>query len=387
MKLDRIAGLFLLLIVTRIASAQDCVEFFPGDCPDTTSINSTFSVKQNLDEGISASVAAMKDSARKVLLHELNRISKKENWSLMELDDYFGYGPLLAVPSDLEDEKRPPVQYGVVFQFMFNPDSLKVAKKWREDFYQKVVSFMSTDTAVTMQNYRSHKDEQQQRQDSALYYGALEQQYAQANATAYQNAILSNDQKFIDRYNKQMDYYNKKMNGFVNDANKESDKDQSRLEEDQNSLDRERYNAKVRFRNACVLQVAFECHAGVSSVPDEAKETVPQTLQVSGVTKAFLFQNSEPSFSGGNIVYDGSKGSWIAMLLFGPWVPAKDGKYSYNPAFIADRKNFDSETVKKIPGNKIQNISIHVSGQKDYVMKFIRDFDASKINQLITVSQ
>ncbi|MGH2647756.1 MAG: hypothetical protein ACRDE8_09325, partial [Ginsengibacter sp.] len=55
----------------------------------------------------------------------------------------------------------------------------------------------------------------------------------------------------------------------------------------------------------------------------------------------------------------------------------------YHSRFFDDKKNTDKVTLKKIPCDKVQTISIHIEGSTGSVNQFMKVFDTQKINSLI----
>jgi hypothetical protein len=72
-----------------------------------------------------------------------------------------------------------------------------------------------------------------------------------------------------------------------------------------------------------------------------------------------------------------------ALLLFGPWNLQADAYNEYRPLFMANKTATDKTTAKRIKCDQVQEVVVHLSGNKKAIQQCISAIGWNELNAII----
>jgi hypothetical protein len=99
-----------------------------------------------------------------------------------------------------------------------------------------------------------------------------------------------------------------------------------------------------------------------------------------GVALARLYNNNEPIFNDPVNTFNRSRN--MALLLLGGW-NLKPDEYNYYHRAVTDKTNIDKVSDKKIKCDRVQNVAIHLSGNKKAMQSCLSTVAGSELQNLI----
>ncbi len=376
----RIASIIFSLYVNPVfAQLQPPCEAYPANCPDAESINNAQSKEICCtDNGITKAEFAMQNTMRSAVEDMLKETTAKENWKMEEFGELF---QVIAKQSDdniVPDNLRPPHVFSIAFQVIVNEDSLKLWRKWLENYNSRVMSEVQSAKPADEKAVNDVSANTQNMADSIAYYAKQQSDYVVAHSQEYQNAISNNNQAYIEKWNKQMAYFNSKSSAVSDKIDKQAKASQPNYYANQTALLNEHDKMMLQFKNACIVQVFVQCNKEVGV----GLKNLVKTSSLPGATEVCLFSNPHPDPKG-NDWYFGTFPN-IEEILLGDFQPQRDKYNGYKAVFATNRENTNSTSPKKVLSNKVQVVSIHICGRKDKVEKLASLLNLSKLNALIT---
>ena len=338
---------------------------WPADKPETGFIEESQSRQIRLTNLILPQEIAMQDRIRTLFTDMMQNAAKKLGWQMVELSEYTNEGALQSggTPYNL----RSPRGINITFQFVVNKDSLQAWKQYQINYNNKHLNTQSTiyDSQVDVTNsplYKRYKDSMEHYQN--LY-------------TNYVNAHQSEGAALYTK-DKHPKYYQDKENEFIEKMTNMTQQvqDNSGIDEMENSNESQTFN----FRNHTIVQVHFHVNAFTSGPLEQsiqgsqyASSTYPMPPALLSKIYAFKLNTS-----------DETPDKWknVLLVLMGNF-HTKSNEYGYYDAGFNHTTQGDEHTPKKIKSDKIQNISITISGNKMNVEKMAKLIDVAKLNSTI----
>jgi hypothetical protein len=351
MRIKFCSAVFIFLFGINLSSfAQQCDQF-PADCPNDGEIQQAEDSSVCITNLIFPVEISMQNLARDVTDTLLNQFAKKNNWQIIKLDEEAASGSRDGNGNSVPEEKRRPHKYEITYEFIVNADSLSLWKKWINDF--------ANGSADQFHQYQNNIALQQnviqQYSDSMTYYTTL----------AGQNATDQN----------RFTYYMNKANAFSDKINSITNSPQT--QQINNSRDDERTARTIQFHDGSIFQVTVSFN---NYLTENAGEPI-STTNISGVTLLRNYYNAKPDMNDAIHYFTHSKN--MTLILLGAWQSQTDQYGSYHATFELNGANTDAISVKKTPSYKIQNIDIHLSGNRNAIQKFLQEINLQKLNALI----
>lgn len=342
--------------------AQECPNY-PADCPETGTIEASQSIAVRTSNHAFPQVIKMQDNMRSLITIMMENISKKLHWPMVELTEFTSEGALYTNDKGIVDfipyPLAPPAEFSITFQFIVNKDSLQAWKNYQSDYDNRHSNDVSQDynniTATTESPlYKRYKD-------SADHYMNLYLNYVEKHKD--EGAALYTKDKHPAYYQKKQTEFLDKMTALTDQTHENA------------GIESEEALHEIitkRFINNTVVQVRFHVNDYVAEVGDlsfGSLETTSKPLPIKNVTLAKLYTIGKP---GGT----DSKWKHTLFMLLGNFhtTPSKDYKYQYHAGFASDK-----HTPKKIKTDKVQDISISITGNKKFIEKMVKFIDVDKL--------
>jgi hypothetical protein len=170
---------------------------------------------------------------------------------------------------------------------------------------------------------------------------------------------------------------NNMVNSYKQAANYQSNDE---IKKQQESFETYKHNKTIAYRNESIIRVTCNINEYTTASLSENAKIVKQ-LPEPGVSLSVLVHNNQPDEH--EIFGQYLRSSDYALLLFGRWVLTLNEYNAYNAMYRADKKSNDAVTIKKIPSDKVQTITIHVEGASKYINQFLQSLDMQKLTGLI----
>jgi len=357
--------LFLSIISCLSLYAQDYQQW-PADKPETANIEASQSRQIRSGNDILPQEIEMQDKMRTTITDMMENAAKKLEWKMVELSEYTNENGLqgAGTPYPL----RSPRGIEITFQFIADKDSLQAWKNDQTDYAHtrmnsQQANYSNLQTITEGPLY-------QQYQDSVNHYMKLYTTYT----TAHQDegaALYTKD--------KQPKYYMQKENEFINKmtAMTQQTQDNSGTEQAEDK----RKDETLRFRNHTVVQVKFSVNNYSAIALNQSLGPIESTsaaFPISGTIVSRLYSiptNQENK--------DLVKWNNVLLILLGNFQAKPGAENVYKAGFNFNGQG-DEHTPKKIESDKVQNISINISGDKINVEKMAKLIDVEKLNSTIT---
>ena len=357
--------LFFSVISCFSLYAQDYPQW-PADKPETGFIEESQSREIRLKNDILPQEIDMQDKMRTIITDMMENASKKLGWPVVELSEYTNEGGLQngGTPFLL----RSPRSINITFQFIVNKDSLQAWKIYQSDYANNHMNSQEAnyDNAQSLMESPKYK----QYQDSANYYMNLYTTYT---------TVRQNEGSALFTKDKHPKYYQQKEIFFINKmtAMTQQVHDNSRIE----LAEEKEEDVTFRFRNHTVLQVSFYVNKFTAGAIDQSlgpiqSSSVTFPKSAAKVSKLYSIPRNQENKK--LVKWDN-----VLLILLGNF-KAKPGQYGYYQAGFNLNGQGDEHTPKKIKSDKVQNISIHISGDKTNVEKMAKLIDVEKLNSKIT---
>jgi hypothetical protein len=366
---------FLLVYASVNTYAQPC-DKFPADCPDNEMLQQAAEKKWEGPADLKVKEEyLMQDSLRHFTIRMMEDIAKKKNWRLYELleDQESGIG--------IDDNTKPlpyllrrPCHWGISFIFIVSEDSLQAWQNWYNTDLKR-----RSDEVVEGYKQTDNSSEQSF-VDSATYYGNQKAKYMTDHLADYQKALLSSDPKSQKKYEDEMKKYDSKINAFINNANGKKDENFLGANSLQENLQEYKKRNTISYRNASLMRVSFNINDYTTPAFSETVK-MEKPLPVPSAALAALFHNSQPDEF--DRLSQFLRSPDFALLLFGKWITRLNQYNSYDAVYRSDKKANDAVSVKKIPPDKVQTISVFIEGSPGYINRFLQSFDPQKLNSLV----
>jgi len=344
--------------------AQDYPQW-PADKPETGFIEESQSRETRLRNSILPQEIEMQDKMRTTITVIMENASKKLGWPMVELSEYTNKNGLQG--ADTPYLLRSPRGIEITFQFIVNKDSLEAWKNYQTDYTNTRIksqqaSYNNAQAVTESPLYKQY-------QDSVNYYLKLYTTYITAHKDEGSSLFTK------DKHPK---YYQQKEDEFINKLTAVMQQAQGNTgtkEADDNEK-----NETLRFRNHAVVQVKFSVNNYSALAINQSLGPIESTSSVfpeSGVKVSRLY-----SISSNQVNKDLVKWNNVLLILLGNFQtkPSQDGIYQAGFNF---NKQGDEHTPKKIKSDKVQNISINISGDKTNVEKMAKLIDVEKLNNEI----
>jgi hypothetical protein len=344
--------------------AQDYPQW-PADKPETENINESQSREIRLKNLVLPQEIDMQDKFRVLITDMMEKVSKKLNWSMVELSEYTNDNAFQngGTPYNL----RSPRGIEITFQFIVNNDSLLAWKKY-ESNYEKS-SMNSLDVNYTNMQSIMESAKYKQFRDSADYYMNLYISYCEAHKSEGADLYTK------DKHPK---YYQQKETAFIDNANAmvQQTDDNSGIKESE-----EENKAETRrFRNHTVVQVKFHVNAYSGIAIDRSGSSIqftstPYPITGATLSKLYTVQKDQEHF-------DFDRWNNVMLILLGNFQTKIDKLENYNATYTLNGQG-DEHTPKKRKSQVVQNISINIYGDKGNVEKMASLIDIEKLNNEI----
>lgn len=349
---------------TGILYAQDCA-FYPADCPETEFIEQSQSRQDRLDNDILPQEIDMQDKMRALITVMMKNASLALHWDMIELKEYTNDGGLQSggTPYPL----RSPRGIDITFQFIVNKDSLQAWKNYQTDYDKRHYNDISQDynnitTTTESPLYKRYKD-------SADHYMKLYTTYVEEHKD--EGAALYTKDKHPAYYQKKQTEFLDKLNALTDQTHRNSGIESKESEHDKITR---------RFRKNIVVQVHFHANNFVGIAIDQSLGPIESTsvtfpLPHAALSKLYTVKENQTNES---LV----KWNNIILILLGNFL-TKPNNYGYYDAGFNHNSQGDEHSPKKIKSDKVQNISISISGNKKFIEKMLKFIDVDKLNGTI----
>jgi len=377
--------LCLVLFYQLDLRAQNCDQF-PADCPDNETLQQQAGKKWAGPADLKVKEEyAMQDSLRHFTTAMMHDAAKKKNWECYAFleDDDPGIG-IGGNTKPLPYKLRRPCQWAISYVFIVNRDSLEAWRNWYNNDLQNRANDVVNSYKESNNNLPGD-DLQKKYPDSAAYYGDVKTKYMTGHAGDYQKALLSGDQKGIKKYEDEMKKYDDKINSLITKANENTTHGFSASEKKNQGLQDYKLTRTIAFRNASIVRITIQFNHDIAGPNDFASSDPEKAARINKATRpgnipAALFSvfqhNNEPDNEWGH-------GPDVAFLYFGKWDLKTDEYYFHHAGFSKDKKNTDPVSVKEIPCDKVQTITISAEGSPKYINQFLQSLDSQKLNSII----
>ncbi|PWT98053.1 MAG: hypothetical protein C5B52_12830 [Bacteroidetes bacterium] len=364
------------------AQSTECKEY-PADCPATESIEScqdSIRCDYLLPQEFTAAHKA-KSTVKKMM----EQIAAQKSWQVYELDEMNGQGHwyddahLQPVPYS----KRPPSAFNISFIFIVSQDSLDAWRSWIVNV-QHAAADNNAENFKQVSSGLENNSTYKTYFDSSMYYANLQGEYLTQHMSEYQAALQSNDTKALKKHEEDMKKFQSKINYYTGKANATRDKAYASAG-NQYESDRNDWKTKIiHYREASILYVKFEFNLnvaeayGTSADPGNADDINhnAKPVNVPNAVMANIYHNKK-----GEGKLEAAPN--FALILFGGWQSQFSEGYTHHANFMMNRENTDVVSVKKIPCDKIQTISLRLEGSNIHMNEFLHFLDTGKIYGMI----
>ena len=360
----------LLLLPFGYTYAQ--CPYYPADCPDKDYPNADRAEDSigKLDNPLVPQEIAMENRLHEFVAAIMTRLAEKEHWDAVEITE--GGAPGFRAPDEsvLLYEKRPPHWFSITWQCIVNNDSLQKWKSWLTGFSERRLQ--------EVQQYagrqQSKEGNRQVFMDSANYYSDLKAKYMTDHAQQYQQAVLSNNKAGMAAYEKENERYDKKINAFVNKA--ATLQQDAQAQNETSNGDNEKRSSTILFHDASVVLLQFDFNMDIAQTAGRPVGTA----SVAGASFA-RYYTATPDLTDGLNSFTHSVNN--ALLLLGPWNLQADSYNDYHPSFMADKTATNKTTAKRIKCDQVQEVVVHLSGNKKAIQQCISAISWSELNAIL----
>lgn len=356
-----LATAILVLITFRLA-AQDYPQW-PADKPETEYIAESQSRDIRIKNGVLPQEVEMQDKMRFLIYDMMQNAAKGLHWHMAELSEFTNNGPLQSggTPYAL----RSPRGIGITFQFIVNTDSLEAWKNYQANAIKinsKKISniYSNTQSLLGSPLYRHY-------QDSEMYFMKL---YLTYDANKNESAS-----KKMPRQ-----YYLQKVNEFKNKTKAITQPAHDTSEMQMQKIKNENETNTFHFRNCTIVQVMFRVNNDIGIPVNQSSGPIQSTfinytLPNTTLANLYTFEKKQTNTS---LV----KWNNVMLILLGNFLLSKDSYGDYPAGFTRNRQD-DEHSPKKIKSDKVQTISINISGSKINIEKMVKFIDIAKLNSMI----
>jgi hypothetical protein len=344
---------------------------WPAEKPRTGFIENAQSKQVRLQNRTRPQVIAMQDKMRAFFNENMEALSQKTGWLVVELDEFCSDGNVYhnedGTVQDVPFNKCPPGSFNITYQFIANKDSLAAWKIYQSNF-QKADEQSQQQRNNDVQDI-TQSPKYKQYQDSAKYYMHLYTAYVQK----HQDEGVALFTK--DTHPK---YYQQKQMEFMDKATALTDGQVKAAGVDQ----LEANGAKIarRFRNHSIVTVTFEVNAYKEYAVDGSLGPIEYTTTPflkSPATLSKLYTTGRDQTSQDLLKWD-----HILLIMMGQFNLHPNQYGGYEAAFMQNGQS-DLYTPKKVTCGQIQNICIKISGSKAHIQRLAALLDTKNYNNLI----
>lgn len=359
----RLLVLLILFISGKLYSQS--YPQWPADKPETEQIAQSQSRESRLEDLLLPQEITMQDRMRTLFTDMMQNASKKLGWQMVELSEYTNNGGLQSgsTPYNL----RSPRGIDITFQFVVNKDNLKAWKQYQISYNNKHLNTQSNtyNSQVDVTNsplYKRYKDSMEHYQNLYVNY---------VNAHQSEGAALYTKDKHPKYYQDKENEFIEKMTNLTQQV-----QDNSGIDEMENENKLQTFN----FRNKTIVQVRFHVNAFASGPLEQSIQGSEYTSSPFPMSPALLSRIYAFKIITSNETPDKWKNALLVLL--GNF-HTRINEYGYYDAGFNHNGQGDEHTPKKIKSDKVQNISITISGNKTNVEKMAKWIDVEKLNNVI----
>jgi hypothetical protein len=355
---------FFLAVPCFSLFAQDYAQW-PADKPETGFIEESQSRETRLNNLILPQEVDMQDKMRVLITGMMQNAAEKLGWTMVELSEYTNSGGLQSggTPYTL----RSPRGIDITFQFIVNKNSLQEWQNYQLDYNKKAIDNGEKNSGNIVATTESPLYKRYQ--DSVNYYMNLYTTYVEKHKD--EGADLYTKDKHPQYYQQKETEFMNKMTAMTDEAQNNSGIQEA---EDEHNL------KTLQFRNNAVVQVEFHVNNFTGIAIDQTLGPVESTsvaypLPHATLSKLYTVKENQTNES---LV----KWNNTLLVLLGNFL-IKPNEYGYYDAGFNHNSQGDEHEPKKIKSDKVQNISINISGDKINVEKITKLIDVEKLNSTI----
>ena len=352
----------LLLIVTRLFS-QQCGEW-PADCPDRGSITASQDSTVRAKSGLLPQEIAMQDAARTLVTGMMKQAAETLHWKCVELDETTNLNPFQR--AETPDPVRSPRAYGIAFEFITSEDSVSEWKNWLMDFAERYRKVGENTMKEEAEVYNS--PDFKRCYDSVNLYIKMASDYMTNHKK--EGAALFEDKELIRLQDKQKEFTDQ-LARLTNNPPSSGDI---------NALEREKSARTQEFRNASIVEIFFSFNESVGIVQDDGFEVQVQHYALPSVPLARYVHLTHPDIN--TLDWHFTRWENMIVLFLGNWLANSDIDANVIAGFSTKGQD-DEHTPKKIFSDKIQNLAIHVTGNKTNMDQLLQRLDMNKLKDSI----
>ncbi len=350
----------LLSFFNPVKAQNDTCDQWPAECP-LTNTEEYYSAAIRKGNGLSDAEIAMQDKMKSITDDMMKTASKNLHWPMGILDEAVNLNS--SQSAGTPEGLKSPRGFGIVYQFIANKDSLNAWRNWFIDFDKRYKAAGSD--YYQNQNNVQNSPEYKRLQDSAMHYNKLISDML--TAKGFKNTEAEN--KKIDELGKKQNLYMDKASALANTGNLEN-------------YDEEKVNNGNQFKNATIIQVFFDFNAHIGyldNVDHTQKEMKNYPLQGAKISKLIHF--SPRNLAG--TLWDFPSWDDNTVILLGNWATNPDNPKDYEAGYIQKKGQDDEHTLKIIKSDKVQNISIHITGNKTNMAKMAGQLNIDELNSVM----
>lgn len=362
--MKRLLFIIPTLLLPFFLLAQDYPQW-PADKPEADNIEASQSKSVRLGNGILPQEIDMQDKMRVLITDMMQDAAKKLGWNVTELSEYTNENGLQRAGTQYN--LRSPHGIEITFQFIVNNDSLQTWKNYQLDYGKRALdngtqSYHNMTAVTESPLYKRY-------QDSVNYYLNLYTTYVTAHESEGADLFTK------DKHPK---YYQQKENEFINKmtAMTQQVQDNSGGKE----MEGENKSKTFQYRNNTIVQITFSVNNYTAVAIDQSLGPIESTsstypMPPAIVAKLYTIPKKQTN-------EDLVKWKNMLLVLLGNFHTKPNG-YGYYDAGFNHNGQGDEHTPKKIKSDKVQNISISISGNKINVEKMAKQLDLDKLNNTI----
>ncbi len=354
----------LTLICSPSAFAQQCPQW-PADCPETGYIENSQSRAYRIENLLLPQEVDMQDRMRNLFTGMMQKASTQLGWDMVEISEYTNMNGLQSGTTPYQ--YRSPRAITVTFQFVVDKAALQAWKAYETNYEQSNTNTQSQgyDNATSVMKGPAY----QRYKDSADHYMKLYLAYIEKHKD--EGAALYADGSPAMRYQQKGIDFSNKAAALTDDANGHSDLQDMEGVHDLKSF---------QYRNKAVLQVEFKANESVAVAIDQSLGPIEShhtsyPLSNATIAKIYTIQKEQEN---AELVKWQNK----ILITLGKFLTTPD-EYGYYSAGFTLNGQDDEHTSKKIKSDKVQTISVLISGNKMNVEKMVKLINIKPLNASI----
>lgn len=367
--MKKILLVYVFVFLGHSLFAQDAPHpdypLWPADKPETVRIAQSQSRESRLEDLLLPQEIAMQDRMRTLFTDMMQHAAKKLGWQMVELSEYTNEGGLqgAGTPYNL----RSPRGINITFLFVVNKDNLKAWKQYQINYNNKHLNTQSNtyNSQMDVTNsplYKRYKDSMEHYQNLYLNY---------VNAHQSEGAALYTKDKHPKYYQDKENEFIEKMTNMTQQV-----QDNAGIDEMENENKLQTFN----FRNETIVQVHFHVNAFASGPQEQSIQGSEYNSSSYPMPPALLSRIYAFKLITSNETPDKWKN--VLLVLLGNFHTRPNEEGYFDAGFNYTTQG-DEHTPKKIKSDKIQNISITISGNKMNVERMAKLIDVEKLNREI----